>query len=136
MLYTVMRHIRNLFPGRAAERTFIIENSGIDLSFLVKEGQYFLIEGSDLNDGVYQYNAELKLKDEEFVGRVTALRIPQEFLELVGRMEDDVKSGKYYSPYSSESFGGYSYSRASGPSGAPANVFDVYKPELNVWRKL
>lgn len=135
MLYIVMRHIRNFFPGTSVERLFTIEDGKIDLSSFVKNGQYFLIEGSDLNDGVHLYDEGLSLLDEKFNGRITALKLPRDFIETVKRMEEDVKSGKYYSPYASESFGGYSYSRAQGSNG-PANVFEVYKSDLSVWRKL
>ena len=40
------------------------------------------------------------------------------------------------SPYTSESFGDYSYTKATGESGAPLTWRDVFASRLNAWRKL
>ena len=136
MLYIILRHIRNFFPGKARDGYFEIENGKVDLSLFVKEGQYILIEDSDLNNGVYKYDQDLILKDEKFVGRITALKIPDDFLKLTEEIEEYINSGKDNSPYTSESFGGYSYSRAQSASGGVATWKDVFRSRLDAWRKL
>lgn len=136
MLYQVMRHIRNFFPGKTQEGDFKIENQSIDLSAFVLSGQYILIEGSALNDGVYLYDDSMTLLDESFNGRITALNVPKDFLATVKDMEEYVATGKDNSPYTSESFGGYSYTRATNASGDLATVFDVFRARLNAWRKV
>ena len=54
------------------EGTFTISGGNIDVPLV--DGQYFRIEGSLLNDGVYQYPAT-DLKDETFVGYVWEMAI-------------------------------------------------------------
>lgn len=134
MLYTIMRHVRNFFVDKGYDGTFKIENGTIDLSFL-QSGQYFLVEGSVFNDGVYQYNNELKLTDEEFTGRITALKPSKEFLELVKEIEE-FNSKRESDAYVSESFGGYSYTKATNKNGMPATWQDVFSSKLKVWRKV
>lgn len=134
MLYEVMKHIRDYFPtGEAAEGTLTIKDGKISLPFL-KAGQYFLIEGSTFNDGVH--NGTKELQDETFTGRVSALRPPSAFLDLVKQIEDfEAKAGQP-GPFQSESFGGYSYTRATNASGNIAGWQDVFKTKLNAWRKI
>lgn len=128
MLYEIMKHIRNFFlSGQYEDGDFVIANGNVSLSF-VKEGQYFLIEGSAFNDGVYQYPA-IGLSDEEFNGRISALNVPPAFLSLAE--EITAYMGKYEAtPYESESFGGYSYTKAHH------SWQSAFSTRLNSWRKL
>lgn len=132
MLYEVMRHCRNFFPKERREGTFEIKDGIFSLPF-VYEGQYFLIEGSVLNDGLYQYPAT-DLVDEKFDGCVTALAIPKPFISLV----NDIKEFCDKNPegaYQSESFGGYSYTRAT-VDGKVAGWQEVFSGRLSDWRKI
>lgn len=136
MLYTILKHIRNFFPDltNQKEAKFEIVN-GILASFdFVKNGQYYLIEGSVFNDGVYQKGKE-NLTDEEFNGIITPLRIPAEFLALVAEIEDFVEKNPTNN-LQSESFGGYSYTKASAPSGNPSSWANAFATRLNAWRKI
>ena len=118
MLEQVLGFIHNWFVKEKYYGDFTIESGIINLLFL-KEGQYFRIVKSDLNDGVYKYPAT-DLQDETFTGEIWALSIPKNLLSLTAEIEDwQAKYGDASaSPYQSESFGGYSYSKASGTSGA------------------
>lgn len=137
MLYTIMRSIRNFFPLRGRDRVFKIENGTMDLSELVPmPGQYIRIEGSVFNDGVYRFTDSMNLQDEVFNGRVTLLAPPREFLDLAAEIESYVASGKDAGPYVSESFGGYTYTKATGASGGVATWQDVFRTRLNAWRKI
>lgn len=134
MLFEIMKHIRNYFPTpiQRAER-FTIKDGTASLPF-VKEGQYILIEDSAFNNGVFQYPLE-GLTDETFDGVITVLAPPKLFLNLVAEIEDFQKD---YNPsaFTSESFGGYSYSRATNSKGNIAGWQDVFKTRLNAWRKI
>lgn len=137
MLYEILRHIRNFFPADNGyhDGQFIITGGSISLPFL-RDKQYFLIEGSVLNDGVYKYPAT-GLEDETFQGTITELRIPKDFLQLVKEIEDwQAKYGTKVGPYQSESFGGYSYSLATTGSGKSIGWKDAFAGRLNAWRKI
>ena len=144
MLGEVLRTLNNWFevPGKRLTGRFAVEGSALSLpDGWLLEGQYFLVSGSILNDGLHQWPAELK--DEEFFGEVKALAVPQAVIDLAARIEEwQTKYGKAAeSPYQSESFGGYSYTKASGngsQSGSQGRLTwrDAFRSELNRWRKL
>ena len=136
MLEQVLRYLRNWFVVSVHSGSFVVENGSIDLPFL-KDGQYFKIEGSVFNDGVYQYPAELR--DETFTGSVWALAIPKAVLDIASDIEEwNTKNAeRVNSPYQSESFGGYSYTLKSGDgSGGGATWQSAFASRLNAWRKI
>lgn len=107
--------------------------------------QYYRIIGSVFNDGVHKYKAtpDSELKSETFTGSVWFMAIPNAVLSL--NDEIDAWVAKYgdasNTPYASESFGGYSYSKQSGGSANGSPNFGstwqgVFKHRLNRWRKL
>lgn len=135
MLYSILKHCRNFFVhGSAQAGKYAIEGGELVLPFIIP-GQYFLVQGSVLNDGVWQYGRDT-LTDEVFTGTITPLAIPQDFLKLVQDIEAWQTKNGDASPYTSESFGGYSYTRAAGASGAGATWQDAFRTRLNPWRKL
>lgn len=154
MLETVCRELNNFFEQKKIIGKFeIIDGQITQRQPLTKnplrlqEDQYFRIVGSVFNDGVYQYpTTASQLKDEEFNGAVWAMAVPKEFLDLVKEIEAwQKKNGSVdsaaMSPFQSESFGGYSYSkgaRQSSSDGKGASYptwQSVYADRLNVWRK-
>lgn len=139
MLEQVLMHLNNWFlvSGGIREGTYTIENGGISLPFLAN-GQYFRICGSVFNDGLYQYPAS-DLKSENFEGTVWALAVPQAVIDLALEIEAwQKKNGDASgSPYQSESFGGYSYSKATdSASGGAVTWQTAFRSRLNAWRKL
>lgn len=139
MLFEIMQHINNFFVAGGYEGEIKIQDGDITPNPELLSEQYFLIQGSVLNDGVYQHPAE-ELEDEAFNGIVAKLAIPKPFLSLV----DDIAAWaeKYKdvteSPYTSESFGGYSYTKSNG-NGQETGVNGwqkVFSDRLNKWRKL
>ena len=139
MLEQVLMHLKNWFlvPGGIHEGTYTIEDGGIALPFLAN-GQYFRIFGSVFNDGLHQYPAS-DLKAETFDGAVWALAVPQAVIELDAEIEAwQKKNGDAsVSPYQSESFGGYSYSKATdSASGGAVTWQSAFRSRLNAWRKL
>lgn len=133
MLYEILRHLHNFFlSGIDYYGEVEIKDGNISLPFL-KNNAYFLITGSLLNDGVYKYPAELK--DEKCVCKVCLLALPNEFIKLVEEIEE-FEAKNEASAFTSESFGGYSYSKAMASDGSIASWRDVFKKRLNVWRKI
>lgn len=134
-------NIKNYFAVAKHEERFVIENGNITLPFL-RENQYFRICESVFNDGVYKYADNLKLVDEEFDGIIYALAIPPEFLLLAEEIEAYNKTeASKPSGYASESFGGYSYSKAGGGTvknvSSNANQWEqVFASRLNRFRKV
>ena len=139
MLEQVLMHLKNWFlvPGGIHEGTYTIEDGGITLPFLAN-GQYFRICGSVFNDGLHQYPAS-DLKAETFDGTVWALAVPQAVIDLATEIESwQTKNGDAsVSPYQSESFGGYSYSKATdSATGGAVTWQTAFRSRLNAWRKL
>ena len=139
MLEQVLMNIRNWFPvkGGIHSGTFTIKDGGITLPFLA-DGQYFRICGSVFNDGLHQYNV-LDLTDETFNGTIWALSIPQPIIDLANEIQEwqDKNADALSSPYSSESFGGYSYSKATdAETGGAVTWQSAFKKQLSAWRKI
>ena len=142
MLEQVLTHLKNWFivPGGVHSGTFTVEDGGISLPFL-REGQYFRILGSVWNDGLYQYGPAMEaLTDETFDGAVWALAVPKAVVELAEEIEawQEKYGAVMDSPYTSESFGGYSYTKASGAgdSAGSGGWQSAFRARLNPYRKL
>lgn len=137
MLEQVLRYLNNWFlvPDGVHSGTFEIKNGSIALPFL-STGQYFRVMGSVFNDGLYCYPAE-GLTDEAFDGTIWALAVPKSIVTLSQEMEQwsEKNGAASMGPYQSESFGGYSYTRATGANGAAATVFDAYAAQLSPYKK-
>ena len=101
--------------------------------------KYIRIVGSHLNDGVHILD-DGDLKDESFHGAVWIMSPSKNFLLLCEEIESwQSENGKVgsqaMSPFTSESFGGYSYSK--GMVGASAMGWqNVYGNRLNQYRKI
>lgn len=141
MLSALCKELNNWFACGIYFDTFDITDGMLELEDL-KIGQYFRIVGSVFNDGVYQYPAT-ELVDEKFDGAVWAMAVPPDVIELDKRI--DAWKEKYatvdseaMSPYQSESFGGYSYSKGSGGTGdgKTGKWQGVFASELSRWRKI
>ena len=138
MLTEICAELRNYFEvpnGRHFGKFTISGGSIAPLDFL-QYGQYFRIIGSVFNDGVHQYPAS-DLTDEVFNGAIWAMAVPPSVIDLSAEIEEYNKSdsGKS-SPYTSESFGGYSYTKATDANGAPIGWQKAFASRLSKWRKL
>ena len=145
MLSELCKEINNWFEQRKYFGEFVVEGGHLTGNFSLQENQYFRIVGSVFNDGVYQYPAT-GLTDETFNGAIWAMAIPSEVIALASDIE--AWKNKYQSidspamsPYNSESFGGYSYSKSSG--GSTSGSVDLsgtwqgaFADRLNHWRKI
>ena len=138
MLTELCAELRNWFvvPDGVHVQTYTISGGSITPLDFLQEGQYFRIVGSVFNDGVYQYPAT-SLTDEVFEGAVWAMAVPPTLIALSAEIEEYNKSdaGKA-SPFTSESFGGYAYTKATDANGAPIGWQKAFASRLKRWRKL
>lgn len=145
MLEQILMEIHNWFRVRDSVNgihpgTYTIENGGIALPFL-RDGQYFRIMGSLFNDGLHRYGPDMEaLEDETFDGTIWALAIPKTVVDAAAEAEAWMaKNGAVVGGvYSSESFGGYSYTKDTtaadsvSKTGIPPHIL----ARVNGYRKL
>lgn len=151
MLTEICQYLKNWFDRDQAKYygKFVISDGTIqsynDGDMGLIDGQYFRIIGSLLNDGVHQYPST-GLKNESFDGAVWSMAIPPAVLALsedidAWQKKHGVVDSYAMSPYTSESFGGYSYSKSQGSygsedSGGNGGWQSAFKNRLAPWRKL
>jgi hypothetical protein len=143
MLNELCMEIKNFFD-KGQPKIFgeiVIKDSKIENeAFLkaIKPKQYFRVAGSVFNDGVYRYDEELVLEDETFKGSVWLMAVPKAVIELANDIEkwQEENEKALNSPYQSESFGGYSYSKASGANGGAITWQDAFSKRLNMYRRI
>jgi hypothetical protein len=101
-------------------------------------GQYIRIVGSVLNDGVYEYSDSMELVDETFTGAVWSMAVPADLITLAAEIElwKQKNQRAIDSPYTSESYGGYSYTKAAGADGATYDWKTHFAARPNRWRKI
>ena len=135
MLEAILRHLNNYFIADVREGDYAVEGGNIALPFLA-DGQYFFIRDSIFNDGLHRYPA-FDLVDEEFYGVIWCLAIPQAIINLADEIEAwQTKNAEILnSPYTSESFGGYSYTKASGDNGTAVSWQSVFADRLKPYQK-
>lgn len=100
----------------------------------VREGQYVRIFGSLFNDGVRKYPLT-GLTDEAFTGCVIPLAIPRVILALAEEIET-WSAKNQPTAFTSESFGGYSYSKATKSNGTAAGWREVFADDLKPYKKM
>ena len=109
----------------------------------IANGQYFRVAGSIYNDGIHLY-PDQDMADETFEGSVTPLKIPPVILSMLDEIIDwrrkyEALDSTAMSPYQSESFAGYSYSKAGagGNGGDSSGGWQAaFKNRLTQWRKI
>ena len=133
MLEAMLSYLHNWFPVKGAARsgTHRIVSGRLVFDGL-QYGQYYRIQGSVFNDGLHVWDETLA--DETFDGVVTPLAIPASVISLA----DEVTTWAAANPATdkvSESFGGYSYSRAAGQSGPVGGWQAAFAGRLQQWRR-
>lgn len=136
MLDEILAEIRNYFTVSVHSGDFKVIGGRLSPLDFLQNGQYFRIVGSVMNDGVYRYPYS-GLTDETFSGEIWALAVPPTLIALAADIEEYEKKAKEtVSPYTSESFGGYSYAKATDSNGSPLSWEKVFARRLNKWRKI
>ena len=143
MLTELCQELNNWFEREKRSGSFRIVDGMLEADFLLP-GQYFRVMGSLFNDGVHQYGNDF-LSDEDFTGSVWSLAIPEAVIKLsedidAWRAKYEAPDSSAMSPYMSESFGGYSYSKGSAISGtgtgAATSWRTAFASRMNAWRKI
>ena len=149
MLTEICEYLRNWFcdDSDMIVGNIVIGDGEITVPYgLIQPGQYLRIIGSVFNDGVIQYGTD-ELVPETFDGAIWPMRVPKALVLLDEEIEEwQTKYGsadsKAMSPFNSESFAGYSYSKsggivsADGSVATPNNWQGVFAARLSPWRKL
>lgn len=146
MLTEFFQYLRNWFYGNEPrfDDEFTIEDGQLNIADMIKLGQYYRIFGSTLNDGVYLHDGHENLHDETFNGTVRLMAVPPEVKSLIADIEAwNAKYGgvdsEAMSPFASESFGGYSYSKGQSANGGNANGASwqqQFASALSLWKKV
>lgn len=151
MLQEVCEHIHNYFSVDRLTEHYTITDGTLSPAPALKDGQRFLIEGSVLNDGMYTWHSDGTIKndddgagaglvDEAFTGTVCGLAVPPKLISLTAEISDWVAAygAAINSPYQSESFGGYSYTKAAGANGTSVATGweDHFRRKLDRWRRV
>lgn len=122
MMQSVMRECRNFFETAYADGSFSISAAGVLSPMTALGAGYIAIEGSTFHNGVHCALNSGKLIDldetpaENFSGRVWLLCPPADFVRLCEEIDDYVSKNPA-TAFVSESFGGWSGTRASGQNG-------------------
>lgn len=144
MLTEICAEIKNYFSldGDRLIGDFEIVDGKIAPSVSIQDNQFYRIVGSVFNDGVHASTDDL-IDEEKFHGAVWLMRVPPDVVQLANEIEEwQTKNADVLaSPYQSESFGGYSYSKASGGTsynGNPSNYGwkNAFASRLNRYRKI
>ena len=147
MLNEILAYLKNYFEIDKLYGNFEISDGYIRYAdgreLNIKSGAYIRVVGSMFNDGIYRVFEDTPvdfMQNEAFNGAVWRLAIPNDVINLA----DEITAwrGKYealdspsMSPYNSESFGGYSYSKSS--VGSQDNGWmNVFKGRLSRYRKI
>ena len=144
MLTQICAEIKNYFSsnGDRIIGDFEIISGTIVPSVSIQDGQYYRIVGSVFNDGVHQFGDEsdILIDEEKFHGAVWLMRVPKDLIDLADEIEawQNKNGDAIASPYQSESFGGYSYTKATG-TGSSSGAYgwkDAFASRLNRYRKI
>ena len=137
MLTELCAELRNYFVVKIHEGTFTINGGKIAPLDFLQENQYFRIVGSVFNDGVYKNTADLELTNEVFCGAVWSMAVPPSVVDLAAEIKKYNESDEAKpSAYTSESFGGYSYSKATDSNGVPLDWKKVFASRLKPFRRI
>ena len=147
MLTEICAEIKNYFCYNKDKHTgkFKIEDGKLipRLDFVT---DYFAVFGSRKNNGVHKVLDDDLVDEEEFTGSVWIMSPPEAFLALAEEIADWQKvngaaDSAALSPFYSESFGGYSYTKSAGSTSkagnsAAASWQDAYASRLNLYRRV
>jgi hypothetical protein len=156
MMLEVMREVRNFFDVSVERREFVLSKGKISLSGKYEVGQYILLTGSLLVNGVYRvaavsrgrYTLDLPTGqaggaeiDEKWAGIVYGLAVPPEFVKLCEEIQKFDESSGNNNIVSETVIGVHSWTRAtrtdgSRAKGVPVTWRDMYADRLNHYRRM
>lgn len=145
MLTEICAEIKNYFAYRNDRHVGKFAIEGGTIVGMEFPTDYFAIFGSRHNNGVHQISKP-DLVDEEFTGAVWIMSPPKAFLDLAGEIAAwqqayGATDSAALSPFYSESFGGYSYTKSAGSTSSAGNSAvaswqAAYADRLKLYRKV
>ena len=152
-LLEIIRHCRCIDSMIISEERgdYEIEDGKITLTGTYLVGQWIHLQGSVLNDGVYSIKGavegvyslsngtdnEILTQDKEaFTGVARGLRIDSAFITLAREVLEFNQTQGKPSALTSESFGKYSYTRATDANGMVATWKQVFATRLHPYRMM
>lgn len=153
MLTEVCDYVHNYFEsGTVYTDDYEIVDGSINLDSILKDGQRFKLCGSALNDGIYTYfhggevydddgTKLISMASEKFRGSIIPMNVPVLFTNMVKDIKEwqERNQAIIESPYQSESFGGYSYTKANASGSGGSGLLSwksVFGSKLNAYRKI
>ena len=143
----VLDHLHNHFSRGSVTGTYSVSGGVLSPSIDGQTGQHYWVRGSVFNDGLHVIGGTDLTNEQPVSMTVNLLAIPSALLEICDEIEDwqaanaDAMQKAAESPYTSESFGGYTYQLKDGT--AAQNGSDglsgwqlAFKSRLDRWRKL
>lgn len=146
MLDEICAEIKNYFLRSSDDiiiGDFTISDGVISPSFDFDDCDYIRIVKSKKNDGVHKVS-EMQLADETFHGAIWRMYPPMSFFALVQEISswqeaNGAADSVAMSPFNSESFGGYSYTKSGSGSAGSSSVptwQSVYASRLKRYRRV
>lgn len=146
MITELCLELHNWFDQKRIFGTFKVEDgvlTYLDGELDIKDGQYYRIIESVFNDGVHKHGSET-LVDEVFSGAIWLMAVPRDVINLAS--EISLWQSKYggaesmnMSPFQSESFNQYSYSKGSVSASSASSVptwQSVFADRMRRYRKI
>ena len=149
MLTEICAEIKNYFSYRTDRHPGVYKIEGGTIVPAVDlKTDYFAVFGSRKNNGVHKVSDHDLVDEGEFKGSIWIMSPSKAFLALCKDIEDwQAKYGgvdsEALSPFYSESFGGYSYTKGAGSTSASKNGTvaasswqSAFAARLNLYRKV
>lgn len=154
MLTELCGYLKNWFEVNKLYGDFAITDNHVTYAdgteLPLQDGQYFRVIGSIFNDGVYissflnsgdSAESPENMRNEEFNGSIWLLAIPQDVIAIADeisawRAKYEGEDSAMLSPYTSESFGGYSYSKGNDANGSMTSWQTAFNSRLSNYRKV
>ena len=147
-MYELCAECRNWFLREIIRGDFRVIDGVLQPVPDVPDGAWIRVVGSLKNDGVYRM-PHGDFADEAFTGAVWLMAIPDDFVTLLDDITEwetatakavaDASAQILAGPYTSESFGGYEYTRKTGLGDVPTSWRDPrlgFAAQVNRWRKI
>ncbi len=145
-MLSVMREVKNFFEISSETGGFSLAGGKIALKDKYKAGQYILLSGSLLANGVYKiaadengvYTLEGAAVDEDWSGIVFGLAVPPDFVALCAEIKafNDNPANAPSAITGETVKGHYTWSKATGANGTPAGWREVFRTRLQPFRKM
>ncbi len=138
----VMRQCNNYFETGYRATNYSISGGVISPNDVLRPGMWIHISGSFFWDGVWKIGEGWKLEgakddapDDAFYGKIYFLAPPHEFLILCEEIATYTQKSAV-SPYQSETFGEYSYTKATGKNGGILSWQEAFADRLRPYRRM